>query len=256
MLRFFQQTGYLFVRGLKQSLRPLPALIPSLFMPLFFLVVNAGAFANLRHMPGFNAGSYLVFYAPVAILQAVFFSSGDAGIDLVVDITSGYFDRLKITPIHPMSLLLGKLLAVGVRVMAQMLLVVLAIVLLGGRCIIKIDGLPLLLLLGALFGMAWSGVGLTIALLTRNQRATQSAFVLFFPFSFITTAQLPLNLLSGWYRTAVILNPVTYVLEALRALTTYGWQWHTIVNGFLAAAGIAVVTLSAVFYAFNRNVTR
>jgi len=256
MLRFFQQTGYLFVRGLKQSLRPLPALIPSLFMPLFFLVVNAGAFANLRHMPGFNAGSYLVFYAPVAILQAVFFSSGDAGIDLVVDITSGYFDRLKITPIHPMSLLLGKLLAVGVRVMAQMLLVVLAIVLLGGRFVTGFAGLPLLLLLGALFGMAWSGVGLTIALLTRNQRATQSAFVLFFPFSFITTAQLPLNLLSGWYRTAVILNPVTYVLEALRALTTYGWQWHTIVNGFLAAAGIAVVTLSAVFYAFNRNVTR
>ena len=113
MRRFLEQTGFLFVRGLKQSLRPWPALIPSFVLPLFFLVVYAGAFANLQKLPGFDAGSYLIFYAPVAILQAIFFSSGDAGIDLVVDITSGYFDRLKIAPIHPMSFLLGKLLAVG-----------------------------------------------------------------------------------------------------------------------------------------------
>ena len=142
------------------------------------------------------------------------------------------------------------------RVVVQVLLVIVAIMLMGGRFTTGWAGLPLLLLLSALFGMAWSGVGLTIALLTRNQRATQSAFVLFFPFSFVTTAQLPLHLLSGWYRTAVILNPVTYILEALRALTTYGWQWHTIGTGFIVATAIAVATLSAATYAFNRNVAR
>jgi ABC-2 type transport system permease protein len=254
-MKFLRETGYLFVRGLKQSLRPWPALIPSLFLPAFFLIVYGAAFKNINSLPGFDAANYLVFYAPVAILQAIFFGSGDAGIDLVVDITSGYFDKLLIAPIRPLAIVLGKLLAVALRAAAQAAIVVVFILLLGGRVVTGIPGFLMILLLSAFFGMAWSGVGMTIALLTKNQRATQSAFILFFPFTFITTAQLPLHLLSGWYRTAVLLNPVTYVLEALRSLTTNGWNGQVIAVGFLASAGVALATISATLWAFRR-VTR
>src|SRR5471030_2641279 len=118
-MRLFYEIGYLFVRGLKQSMRPTAAMIPSLFMPAFFFIINRAAFAGLTLLPGFGSRSYLVFYAPVAVLMAIFFSSGDAGIDMVVDITSGYFDKLMIAPIHHIAIIIGKLLAVGLRAAVQ-----------------------------------------------------------------------------------------------------------------------------------------
>jgi ABC-2 type transport system permease protein len=252
-MRLLTEIGYLFVRGLKQSTRPTAAIIPSLFMPAFFFIINSSAFAALTHLPGFNSSSYLAFYAPVAILMAIFFSSGDAGIDLVVDITSGYLDKLMIAPIHHIAVVIGKLLAVGLRAAVQTTIVIAIILLSGGTLVTGLAGFLVILLLGALFGMAWSAIGMSIALLTRNQRATQSSFILFFPFTFITTSQLPLHLLHGWYRIAVQVNPVTYILEAIRALTSAGWQWEIIGRGFLVAVVTGVVTISCVMISFRRS---
>jgi ABC-2 type transport system permease protein len=250
-----QEIYYLFIRGLKQSLRPLPALIPSLFMPAFFLLIFSASLGSVTKLPGFNASSYLVFYAPVAILQAIFFSSGDAGIDLVTDITSGYLDKLLIAPIHRMAIVIGKLLAVGLRAAVQAAIVVVIILLMGGSIVTGFSGFLVILLLAACFGMAWSGIGMTIAATTKNQRATQSSFILFFPFTFITTAQLPLNLLSGWYKVAVQINPVTYVLEALRSLTSNGWDTHAIGLGFLIAIIVGILTITSTVLSF-RKITR
>jgi ABC-2 type transport system permease protein len=253
-MRLFQEIGYLFTRGLKQSLRPTAALIPSLFMPAFFLIISSAAFASLSQLPAFGGRSYLVFYAPVAILQALFFSSGDAGIDMVVDITSGYFDKLLIAPIHHIAIILGKLLGTAVRTMVQVSIVIALILLMGGRIVTGVAGYAVLILFSAFFGMAWSAVGMTIALRTRNQRATQSSFILFLPFTYITTAQLPLAMLRGWYHTAVLLNPVTYILEAIRALTNTGWDWPVIGKGFAFAAAVACLTIGSALASFRKTV--
>lgn len=252
MNRFFKELGYLFVRGLKQSMRPPAALIPSLMMPAFFFIVNTAGFASLNNLPGFGGGSYLAFYAPVAILMAIFFSSGDAGIDLVLDISTGYFDKLLIVPIHHVAIVVGKLIAIGLRAMVQASLVILLILLFGGRFATGIPGLLVILLLGGLFGMAWSAIGMSIALITKNQRTTQSTFLLFFPLIFITTAQLPLNLLHGWYKVAVQINPVTYILEAIRSLTAVGWDGHALFIGFLTAIVTGIITISWVMVSFRR----
>jgi ABC-2 type transport system permease protein len=253
MTRLLPEIGYLFVRGLKQSMRPTAAMIPSLFMPAFFFIVNSAGFAALAHLPGFASRSYLVFYAPVAVLMAIFFSSGDAGIDLVVDITSGYFDKLMIAPIHHLAIVIGKLLAVALRAAIQGTIVIGIILLSGGTLVTGFPGYLMILLLSGLFGMAWSAIGMAIALRTRNQRATQSSFILFFPFTFVTTSQLPLHLLSGWYKIAVQANPVTYVLEALRVLMSTGWQWDVIARGFFVAIVTGVATISIVMLSFRRS---
>jgi len=251
-MQFLTELKYLFIRGLKQSTRPTAALIPSLVMPVFFLVVFSASLSKVAALPGFPVSSYLVFYAPVAILQAVFFSSGDAGIDMVLDISTGYFDKLLITPIHHVAIIVGKLLAVALRSAVQAGMVVIVFLLMGGKIVTGVPGLLVILALSGLFGMAWSGIGMTIALVTKNQRTTQSAFILFFPFTFITTSQLPLSQLSGWYKWGAILNPVTYVLEAFRSLTSTGWNWHVIGWGFATAGLVGLVTISTATRAFNR----
>ena len=125
-------------------------------------------------------------------------------------------------------------------------------VLAGGRIVTGLPGFIVILLLGGLFGIAWSAIGMSIALITRNQRATQSSFILFFPFTFITTSQMPMNLLHGWYHAAVQVNPVTYVLEAIRVLTSTGWDMQTIGTGFLVAIATGIFTISLAMRSFRR----
>ena len=253
---FWRPAGHLFIRALKQSTRPLAAIIPSFFLPLFFFLVNSAAFQRITDLPGFTAESYLAFYAPVALLMAVFFSSGDAGFELMLDITSGYFEKLMLAPISRYAILLPRILAMGVRSLAQGLLVFALLMLFGAPYRGGVLGAFELLALIALFGMGWSGIGLTLAALTKNPRVLQSSFILVFPLTFVTTAQLPKELLTGWYKVAVGINPVTHILEGIRAIMTRGGGFSSeIVVAFAVALGLLAVTSSVAVWSFRRTAT-
>ena len=92
-----------------------------------------------------------------------------------------------------------------------------------------------------------------IALKTRNAQVTQTAGLLFFPFIFITTAFLPEDQLSGWFKVAVKINPVTYVMEAMRAMTIDGWDWPTILTGVWVAGAMLVLLLAATTWMYRRQ---
>src|SRR5690606_23721635 len=106
---FFSDWYYLSIRNIRQIWRPALALLPSLFMPIFFFAVNSVSLASFSQVPGFPDVSYKDFIAPVAIFTAIFFSAGNAGIGLVQDITNGYFKKLVIMPIRRITIILGKL---------------------------------------------------------------------------------------------------------------------------------------------------
>jgi hypothetical protein len=64
---------------------------------------------------------------------------------------------------------------------------------------------------------------LIIALRTKSVQVTQSSWLLFMPLAFLTTAFMPKELLSGWFKVAVTLNPVDYVMEGVRTIIIEGW---------------------------------
>ena len=76
----------------------------------------------------------------------------------------------------------------------------------------------------------------------------------FFPFIFLTTAFMPKDLLSGWFKVAVTLNPVEYVLAALRVIVIEGWVWDTILPG-LIILGTMTIGLTALTTWLYRNET-
>lgn len=252
MNSMLRETYYLFRRGFRQSTRPYFALLPEFVMPIFFFAVNSAAFQRVVDIPGFNAESYLAFYAPVALLMAIFLSSGSTGLEIVTDISTGYMDRLFVSPIRRTSIIAGKLLATGSRAVIQTAIMLVFLLLVGAPFHGGTVGVVLIFLLAFLFGMGWAGVGLSLALISKNPRVVQSSFVFFFPFTMMTTSQLPLNLLSGWYKTVVLINPVTYVLEGIRSVMLEGIVASTLGAAFLAAALFALATLSTSLIAFRR----
>src|SRR3954454_2269653 len=123
MTNFLSDWYYLSIRSIKQIWRPLLALIPSLFIPIFFFVVNSLSLSAFSKVPGFPNVSYQQFIAPVAIFTAIFFSAGNAGIELVQDISNGYFKKLLIMPITRLTIVLGRLTEVAVQSVMQGLIV-------------------------------------------------------------------------------------------------------------------------------------
>ena len=92
-----------------------------------------------------------------------------------------------------------------------------------------------------------------IALKTKNAQATQTSGVLFFPFIFLTTAFIPEDQLTGWFKVAVKINPVTYVMEAMRAIVLEGWEWETFFTGVWVAGVMLAVLLVATTWMYRRQ---
>ncbi len=252
MNTFLSDWYYLAIRNVKQIWRPLMALLPSLFIPMLFFVVNSLAFKNVSLLPGFPAESYLLFQAPVAMFMAIFFSSGNAGIELVMDISSGYFNKLAIMPINKLAIIFGKLTEVAVQSLMQGVIVLLLLLAVGVRFETGFWGVLAAFGILMLFAMAWSCIGMISALRTKNPRLVQSLFVLFFPFLYITTAQMPKEFLPEFYARLTTYNPVTYIIEGVRALVIEGWGDPAILEGFLVALALCAVMITLTLLSFKK----
>jgi ABC-2 type transport system permease protein len=99
--------------------------------------------------------------------------------------------------------------------------------------------------MASLWGVAFAALGIGVALRTGSGQATQGAQFLAFPLMFLTTTFAPREAIGvGWLHTAVAYNPVTYILEAMRAFSFRGWVFADIAKGLIAVAALATVTVS------------
>jgi ABC-2 type transport system permease protein len=220
-------------RALREAWRTPEALIPTLFIPLFFLVVNVGQAAKI--FPGestdfLHGQGYGAFQLPSSLLLAASF--GTAALFLVEDIEGGYFDKLRAAPISRVAIVLGRLIAE----LAKGVVISAAIVVLGLVFGISIASGPLgfVLLVGltALWAVVFVGFMQLIALKTRSAAATNSGGLIFFPLLFLTPNFVPRHLLTRPMEIAATINPVTYVMEGMRSLILLDFDWTAILRGF------------------------
>jgi len=215
---------YLAGRAIRESLRQPGVEITNVFIPLFFLAVSTGAIAGFSER-GFGVQNYLAFQLPVAVLQAVAGSSAASGIAIVLDMERGYFDKLLLTPASRWSIIIGRVSADAVRAVFFASLMLIAALVAGSGMATGVPGAILILVIAGLFGGAYSGIGIFIAMRTGNAQAAQAGFLLFFPLLFMAPAFAPLAVFDDWLRWIATVNPVTYIMEGMRGLVmeNYGW---------------------------------
>ena len=240
-------------RALRAVPRELEAVIPPVFIALFFFIVNLGTLERLteRSIEGFDMTAFMM--ATAILLGVTGISRAPA---LVLDVQNGYFDRLLLTPVRRLAILLGHMVAdLAVAVALTVPIIALGFVL-GARFEAGPLGVLAFMGLAALWSLAYAGFGYAIALKTGNPAAVNSSFLLFFPFLFMTSSYVPRSELSGWLDTVAAWNPVTYLLDGLRSLTMRGWQWDELGQALLAIAVVAVVSMSMCFAALRGRVKR
>jgi ABC-2 type transport system permease protein len=242
-----RQSWVLGMRALREAWRTPEALVPTLFIPLFFLVVNVGQAGKIfpSASTDFLKGQgYGAFQLPASLLLAASF--GTAALFLVEDIEGGYFDKLRSAPIPRTAIVMGRLIAELAKGVLIAALIVLLGMVFGISIASGVIGFVLLVAMTALWSAVFVGFMQLIALKTRSAAATNSGGLVFFPLLFLTPNFVPRDLLTRPMEIAASLNPVTYVMEGLRSLILEDLEWSAILPAFAV-----VVVLGALMLALN-----
>ena len=212
---------------------------------LMMFVVFGTLFAAVRHLPGFPTDNYYEYLAPAAVLMTTVPGIANSAVALATDFQNGYLYKLLTTPASIGSIMLGRLLADGVRLFIQGGAVLLLALALGAHVATGFAGAVLMLLIGTLFGIVTFGVlTANIALKTKDPAAVQAVFPMAFLLIFLTTAyQTEDQVESGLLRAIIDANPTEYVLRAMRDLMLTGYDWDAIGLAFLVILGLGVLGL-------------
>lgn len=240
-------------RALRETLRTPDSLMPTLFIPLFFLVVNVGQAARIFPSSStefLNGQSYAAFQVPVSLLLAASF--GSAALYMVEEIEGGYFDKLRATPISRTAIVLGRLIAEFVKMIALSAVMTLIALLFGVRIESGVLGFLVLILMTALWAVVYSGFMQLIALKTRSAAATQAGGLVFFPLLFLTPNFVPRNLLTRPMEIAATYNPVTYVMEGMRSLILDGFDAGALLAAFAVIGAALAIMLALSIRLINR----
>ena len=249
---FLSEVMAVAARALRSIPRDMESVIGPLVFPVFFFAVTVGALQDVvEGLPGID---YKEFQLPVAIIFAV--TGVSRAVTLVTDIQTGYFDRLSLTPVNRLALLLGLMVADLALVVALTLPVLALGFVLGVGFETGPLGIVVFVLIAGLWGLVYTGFPYAIALKTGNPAAVNSSFLLFLPFTFLTTLFLPREAMTGWMATVAAYNPVTYLLDALRSLISVGWDAQSLLVGIGAVLGVGVVSMSLALTALLSRVRK
>ena len=241
---------------MRTARQPANVVGPLLF-PLLLLAVNAGGLKAETRLPGFPTDSFVAFALAIPFIQGALFATMNAGTDLARDVQTGFLNRLSLTPMRGIVVLAGQLGGVVTMGLVQ------ALVYLSVGLAVGVDlasgalGALVLLAFAVLVALGFGALGAFAALRTGSGEAVQGLFPAFFVFLFISSMNMPRNLIEAtWFRDAATANPVSYLLECVRSLIITGWDGEALALGFGIAAVIAVVSLALASWALRVRMAR
>ena len=244
-------------RALLRILRQPGQIIFPFVFPLLLFSVNAAGLDAATSLPGFPADDYRDFALAVPFMQGALFSAINAGTSLARDIETGFLNRLRLTPMHAPSLLAGQLGGVVVVGVFQAIAYLIVGVSIGVGFESGPLGIVVLLALSTLISAAFATIGAFLALKFGSGEAVQGLFPLLFVLLFLSSSNLPRNLIeTDWFRTIATYNPVSYLIEGIRSLIITGWDADALALGFGVALAMLALALMAASAALRTRVGR
>ncbi|MGW7537084.1 ABC transporter permease [Amycolatopsis sp. NPDC054798] len=252
---FWTQVRVLAARSLRTAFGDWRLVFFGLLQPVVLLLLFSQVFSGVGALPSVAAyQGYVNFLVPATLVNISMTTAMSSGAGLLAEIYSGFTGRLRCLPISLFSVLMARTLADSARLCVQLVVTVAASVLfLGFRPAGGVLGLSLALVLTLVVGWCLSWVFVAITTWLRKAETLQAAsFVVMFPLMFSSSAYMPLDSMPEWVRAVSSVNPLTYAIDATRALALarpVGWS----VAAALAIAAVAAAAGSALAARTFRN---
>lgn len=225
---------------LRKLLRDPTEVVTRSVQPILWLLVFGEVFTHSRAIPT-GTLSYLDFMAPGVLAQSVLFTAIFYGIAIIWERDLGIVHKMLVSPAYRSALVLGKAASAGVRGLTQTVIIYAVSLLLGIHvrlAVLPIAGVLVTVLLGS---AVFSTFSLVIACIVKTrERFMGIGQVLTMPLFFASNAIYPIDMMPGWLQVIARGNPLTYLVDALRALMVEGGKSAF---GIAADTGIQVIAI-------------
>ncbi|MCH8039869.1 MAG: ABC transporter permease [Nitrospinae bacterium] len=220
-----QEVLALTMRWVRRLSREKFSMLFTLVQPmLFWLIFFGNLFQHAADTQVFQVENYMSFLAAGVVIMTVLNNGLSGGVDLLFDKENGFLERLMATPIHRTSIILSRYLFVITITSLQILVILAVAFLFGVTPETGLLGVALILFIGMLFGIGLTAISLALAFSVKSHGDFFSVLgFLSLPMIFLSSALVPLAAMPGWMRAVAFLNPMTWVIEAVRPLIISGW---------------------------------
>lgn len=243
---FHRQFALVFGRTMRDGLGNAPlAFIAPTMLAVFIAVIFGAVFNSVANTPGFPTDTFIEWVAPASVLLTAFVGAGYAAGALLRDIETGYLDRLRLLPVHPAALVLGRATFEAVRIVVPASIVLGGSLLAGARNDRGIGGFVAVIAITCFVAVTWNGVFFLVALKSGSQQAVLGLQPLFMPIIMFSTFFAPTLDAPSWFRTVAAANPFTSLLDATRGILIGSVDTSDLAIGLLAFAAIGAVTYTA-----------
>ncbi|HEY5033589.1 MAG TPA: ABC transporter permease [Candidatus Dormibacteraeota bacterium] len=221
--------------------------------PLLYLLLFAPLLSSIAKTPGFPSGGAYNVFVPGLLVQLGMFGAAGVGFSLIAELRMGVIERLRVTPVSRVSLLLGRALRDMLSIVIQsLILIVLALPF--GLSINPI-GVIVVLALIALIGLLTASIAYAAALWLRSEDSyAPLIFTSSLPILLLSGVLLPLGLAPQWLRSVAALNPLSYAVDAARAVFLGNLDDPSVVKGVALMAVLAILAIFLGARAFGRAV--
>lgn len=233
----------------KKLLHDPTELITRAIQPILWLGIFGEALSRVRAIP--TAGlTYLQFITPGILTQSVTFTAIFYGLSIIWERDMGLLQKLLVTPTPRIALVWGKMISAGVRGLSQAVIVFLFALILGINLrwsVLGLVGVFVIIMLGA---GCFAGLSMIIASLVKTrERFMGIGQVITLPLFFASNAIYPISIMPQWLQVVAKLNPLSYMVDGLRALIVTGNTASLPADiGVLIVATLIISIVSSVMY--------
>jgi ABC transporter DrrB family efflux protein len=211
--------------------------------PVIFVLLFRYVFGGAIQAPG--AGGYVDYLMPGIIGQTAAFATFATAIALAQEATKGVIDRFRAMPMARSAVLAGRLLADSIRMLIVILVIVAVGYAVGFRFQNGVLGAVGMVLLAEGFGIAICAVSAFVGLAIKDEESVQAfGLIWIFPLTFVSSAFVPIATMPGWLQVFANNQPVTLVINAMRAMALGGPAfplWPALWESIIWLIGILLV---------------
>jgi ABC-2 type transport system permease protein len=250
-MRVLRDTWLIFQRSTVLTLRNPVWLIMGLMQPILYLVLFGPLLKNVAGMPGFPPGGAFNVFVPGILVMTALFSSVFVGFGLCDELREGVVERMRVTPMSRVAMLLGRSLRDVLFLLCQALVLVVLSIPFGLS--VNGGGLVVAFALLALVGLVMSPLSYTLALILGSEDAlapTVNAIAL--PLLLLSGVMLPMTLAPDWLQAVAKFNPLYHAVVATRDLFNANLGDGEIVVGVAVMAALAALMVTVGARSFSR----
>jgi ABC-2 type transport system permease protein/oleandomycin transport system permease protein len=223
----------------------------SVVQPVIFVLLFRYVFGGA--IPVQVPGGYVNFLLPGIVGQTAAFATFGTAIALAMELKKGVIDRLRSMPMARSAVLAGRLVADTGRMLVTILIIIGVGYAVGFRFSNGFGPAVAMVVLATVFGVAFSCIAAYTGLAIGDEESVQAfGMIWLFPLVFLSSAFVPISTMPGWLQAFASHQPVTYVIDTMRALALGGPAEANLWKSLAWLAGIFIVFLPLAVRAYRR----